>query len=156
MDLTEAALKDFTALNEARDRVTCQVLSADTLQEIEAAKQVLRDWLRAHPDEQGMRDGFEQLYTVQEIIEDEEARRAAGEIIPLPTPERERILTQAADARTLPEKQWAAYELWDWQHRNPEDADIRAAMKELPCIDDDEEEQEAGHTQASRQAVEVG
>ena len=54
-------LKAFIALTEARDRVTRQVLSARTLSEIEAAKQVLRDWLKAHPDESGMRDGFEQL-----------------------------------------------------------------------------------------------
>lgn len=60
-------------VNEARERVTKIVLSARTLPEIEAAKQVLREWMKAHPEEQGMRAGFEQLYTMQEIIEDEEA-----------------------------------------------------------------------------------
>jgi len=45
------------------------------LPEIEAAKQVLREWMKAHPEEQGMRAGFEQLYTIQEIIENEEAER---------------------------------------------------------------------------------
>ena len=156
MDLTEANLEAFTALNEARDSVTRQVLSANTLPEIEAAKQVLRDWLRAHPDEQGMRDGFEQLYTIQEIIEEENARLAAGEIIPPVPSERERILRQAADACTLTEKQWAAYELWEWQRRNPEDAGIRQARKALPDIDDIAEEQEAERTQESRQAVKAG
>ena len=72
----------FIRLNEARDRVTDQVLQANTLPEIEVAKQVLRDWLKAHPDEQGMRDGFEQLYTIQEIIEEEEARSGAGQQLP--------------------------------------------------------------------------
>ena len=51
------------------------MLSARTLPEIEAAKQVLREWMKAHPKEQGMRAGFEQLYTIQEIIENEEAER---------------------------------------------------------------------------------
>ena len=63
-------------VDEARERVSEQVLRADTLPEIEAAKQVLREWMKAHPEEQGMRAGFEQLYTIQEIIENEEAERA--------------------------------------------------------------------------------
>lgn len=58
--------------NEARERLSEQVLSADSLVEIEDAKQALRQWMQLHPEEQGMRDGFEQLYTIQEIIEAEE------------------------------------------------------------------------------------
>lgn len=155
MDLKDLDLIAFTALNEARDRVTLQVLSANSLPEIEVAKQVLRDWLKAHPDEQGMRDGFEQLCTIQEIIKDENARNAAGEIIPPVPSERERILLQAADACTLTEKQWAAHELWEWQRRNLEDADIREARKGLPCIDDFAEEQEVEHTRENRLPVEA-
>jgi hypothetical protein len=64
-------------IDAAREQVTKIVLSARTLSEIDAAKQVLRKWLKAHPEEQEMRDGFEQLYTIQEIIEEEDARRAA-------------------------------------------------------------------------------
>lgn len=70
-------------LNEARERVSEQVLSANTLPEIEAAKQVLREWMKAHPEEQGMRAGFEQLYTIQEIIEGEEAERGRSEQRPV-------------------------------------------------------------------------
>jgi hypothetical protein len=69
-------LKIDDDINEARERVSDQVLSARTLPEIEAAKQVLREWMKAHPEEQGMRAGFEQLYTIQEIIEEEEAELA--------------------------------------------------------------------------------
>ncbi len=156
MDLTDSALTAFTALNEARDRVTRQVLSADTLPEIETAKRVLRDWLRAHPDEQGMRDGFEQLYTIQEIIEDDNARRADGELLPPVPPERERILRQATDARPLPETTDATQEMREWQRRNPEDADICEARKGLPDIDDIAEEQEAERTHESRWPVEAG
>jgi len=66
-------LKIDNDINEARERVSEQVLTANTLPEIEAAKQALREWMKAHPEEQGRRAGFEQLYTMQEIIEDEEA-----------------------------------------------------------------------------------
>lgn len=59
--------------NEARERLSEQVLSANTLLEIEEAKAALRQWMQLHSEEQGMRDGFEQLYTIQEIIEAEEA-----------------------------------------------------------------------------------
>jgi len=149
-------IKAFTALNEARDRVTRQVLQANSLVEIEAAKQVLRDWLKAHPEEQGMRDGFEQLYTIQEIIEDEDARRAAGEVIPPVPSERERILDQARDARTEAENQWAAYELWDWLRRNPADTDVRKEFMRFSFPLDIAEEQEAERTHESRQPVEAG
>ncbi len=149
-------IKAFTALNEARDRVTRQVLQANSLLEIEAAKQVLRDWLKAHPAEQGMRDGFEQLYTIQEIIEDEDARRAAGEVIPPVPSERERILDQARDARTEAENQWAAYELWDWLRRNPADLDVRAEFERFPAMKGILEEVDAERTHESRQPVEAG
>ena len=59
-------------LDLARERVTKQRLSADSLPEIEAAKQVLREWMQLPPEEQGMRDCFELLYTIQEIIESEQ------------------------------------------------------------------------------------
>jgi len=70
-------------IDEARESATKLVLSARTLPEIEAAKQVLREWMKAHPEEQGMRAGFEQLYTIQEIIENEEAERRRSEQRPL-------------------------------------------------------------------------
>ncbi len=60
-----------TDVDLARKLLTRQVLSATTLLEIAAAKQALREWLQAHPDEVGMRDGFEQLAQMQEIAEEE-------------------------------------------------------------------------------------
>jgi hypothetical protein len=50
-----------------------QVLSARTLEEIASARQALRDWLTAHPEEKGMRAGFEQLAQMEEIALMEEA-----------------------------------------------------------------------------------
>src|SRR5205807_859434 len=52
--------------DDARSQLTQQVLGARTLPEIAAARQTLRDWLAAHPEEQGMRWGFEQLSQMQE------------------------------------------------------------------------------------------
>ncbi len=140
-------------IDEERNQVIKVSLSARTLPDIEAAKQILREWMKAHPEEQGMRAGFEQLYKIQENIEEENVRRAAGEVIPPVPSERERILHQAADACTLEEKQWAAYELWEWQRRNPEDAGIREARKGLLDIDDIAEEQQAERGQPKREPV---
>ena len=75
--------EQYMALHEARERVNKQVHNADTLPEIEAAKQVLREWMKAHPEEQGMRDGFELLYTIQEIIEIEEAEHTQHQREPI-------------------------------------------------------------------------
>lgn len=148
--------KQKTAKDFARDLVITRVLDANTLPEIEAAKQVLQNWLNAHPEESGMRDGFEQLYTIQEIIEDEDARRAAGEIIPPKPTERERILGQARDTRTEDQGQWAAYELWEWLRRNPADTDARVEFKRFPAMMTIFAEVDAERTHESRQPVEAG
>ena len=47
---------ESSGLNLAREWVTKQCLSADSLPEMKAAKQVLREWMQAHPEEQGMRE----------------------------------------------------------------------------------------------------
>ena len=66
-----------TWLDKARAALTQQVLGAKTVPEIAAARQALRDWLTVHPEEQGMRWGFEQLPQMQEIAETEEVTSAA-------------------------------------------------------------------------------
>ncbi len=63
-----------------RERLTNQVLDATTLQEISAARQALRDWIRNYPDEEGMSDAFEQLSLLEDIAREEAkppAERAA-------------------------------------------------------------------------------
>lgn len=66
-------------LDVARDRLTIQVLDATTLPEIEAATKALRSWIKAHPEDEGMSDAFEQLFILKEIAEEQEAeRRNAG------------------------------------------------------------------------------
>lgn len=59
-----------------RDRLTNQVLDATTLQEIGAARRLLQNWIKLHPDEEGMSDAFEQLSLLEDIAL-EEAKPAA-------------------------------------------------------------------------------
>jgi len=62
-------------VNTARELVTKKVLSARTLPDVREAQQILRDWIKAHPEDEGMRDGFEQLSLMQDIAEEEQAQR---------------------------------------------------------------------------------
>ena len=39
-----------------------QVLSARELPDVLAAMEALKQWMQEYPDDQGMRDGFEQLF----------------------------------------------------------------------------------------------
>jgi len=58
----------------AREAVTKVVLSARALPDVLKAQQVLRAWVKAHPEDEGMRDGFEQLSLMQDIVEEEPIR----------------------------------------------------------------------------------
>ena len=71
-------------------------------------------------------------------------------------PERERVLDQVLDARTLPEIADATQKLRDWLHRNPEDTGIREAFEGLSLMRDIAKEQEAERRHKSRQPVEAG
>ncbi len=56
-------------IEPAREAVTKKVLSARALPDILEAQQALRAWIKAHPEDEGMRDGFEQLSLMQDIAE---------------------------------------------------------------------------------------
>lgn len=63
----------------ARQLLTEQVLDATTLEEIQKAREALRDWIQNYPEErEWMRDGFEQLAQMEEIAHLSEAE-------PMPT-----------------------------------------------------------------------
>ncbi len=49
------------------------ILSARTLPEIAQTRQMLQDWLAAHPDDLGITDGFDHLATSRSLAEDREA-----------------------------------------------------------------------------------
>jgi len=68
-------------------------------------------------------------------------------------PERERILDQAPDARTLPEIATATRELQEWVRQKPEDIGIREAFEGLSLMQDIAEEQEAERAHLKRDAV---
>ena len=57
-----------------RKAVTKIVLSARALPDVLKAQQVLRAWIKEHPEDEGMRDGFEQLSLMQDIVEEEQAQ----------------------------------------------------------------------------------
>lgn len=45
-------------VDEARELVTRKVLSAWSLPDVWEAQQVLRSWIKAHPEDEGMREMF--------------------------------------------------------------------------------------------------
>ncbi len=52
-----------------------QVLDATTLPEIHQARQTLREWITAHPDEQGLGDAFEQLSLLEDIAQEQQTEQ---------------------------------------------------------------------------------
>jgi hypothetical protein len=57
------------SVNEAREKLSRKVLRARTPAEIAVAEKELKEWLVHHPEETGMRKGFEQLAKLREINE---------------------------------------------------------------------------------------
>jgi hypothetical protein len=70
-------------LGTDRERLLDEVFAARTLGEIAVAKQALRGWLTAHPDEAGMADALEVL-SYQEAHE--RAREARSDASTKPAP----------------------------------------------------------------------
>ena len=71
-------------------------------------------------------------------------------------PERERILDQVLDARTLPEIAVATRELREWVQQNPDDIGIQEAFEGLSLMQDIAEEQEAERAHSRRETVSAG
>lgn len=71
-------------------------------------------------------------------------------------PERERVLDQVLDARSLTEIMAAEQELRSWLKRNPEDTGIRETFEGLSLMRDIAEEQEAERVSAERRPVSLG
>ncbi len=65
-------------LDQAREQLLDQVFAADTLEAVARARTSLRQWLYEHPDEQGMRDGFEALSHREDYLETQEITSAAS------------------------------------------------------------------------------
>ena len=54
----------------AREVVTKTVLKARSRLEVQEAQRILRDWIKARPEDEGMRDGFEQLSLMLDTAEE--------------------------------------------------------------------------------------
>ena len=61
------------AEQECRERIINHILTARTLAEIAEAKQMLQDWVSAHPGDLGITDGFDHLAMSRSIAESREA-----------------------------------------------------------------------------------
>ena len=68
-------------------------------------------------------------------------------------PEREHVLKQVLDARTLPEIDAAVQTLHAWVRRNPDDVGIVEAFEGLSLMRDIAEEQEAERTHSESLAA---
>lgn len=114
-----------------RDSLTQQTLGARTLPDIAAAQQASRDWIAAHPEDEGMRDGFEQLSHMEDI-----ARERAA----LPLAQREWyqrhdcLMDQAQSASTLPEITAALSDVGMWLTAWPADETMSATREQLEIM----------------------
>jgi hypothetical protein len=66
-------------LGNTREILMEQILDATTISEIQAARQALRDWIAAHPRDEGMSDAFEQLSLLEDAASEEAARQQRSE-----------------------------------------------------------------------------
>lgn len=64
----------------AREILLERILDATTLSEIEGARQALREWVRAHPGDEGMSIAFEQLSLLEDAAREEAGRRRQSEL----------------------------------------------------------------------------
>jgi hypothetical protein len=64
------------AEDSQRERLIDQVLGARKLQEIVEATEALKQWVKTHPDDLGIIDGFEQLSLMEDIARERECAEA--------------------------------------------------------------------------------
>lgn len=118
----------------AREALTWQVLGARKLEDVLAAKQALREWIAAHPEDEGMRDGFEQLSHMEDI-----ARERAA----LP-PERiewyhqhDCLMRQAGRVTTPVEVADALQKIEAWLRLYPTDETLQSTHELLTMMQED-------------------
>ena len=102
--------------NPERDRLTRQILSADTLPEIHAAQAALRLWRERYPEDWGILDAGEQLSLIKDALLEDDSPPGQS---PSWT-ERQRLEYQVIGARTLPKIAAARPALRQWAERHPE------------------------------------
>ena len=99
-----------------RERLTRQILSADTLPEVHAAQAALRHWRERYPDDWGILDAGEQLSLIEDALVEDDSPPGQS---PSWT-EWQRLEYQVIGARTLPEIAAARPALRQWLKRHPE------------------------------------
>lgn len=73
-------MQDFEALREQLWVSIRQLQRQKTLPAIRQARQMLRDWLKQHPDNYSSRDAGEELWMMEEALEILEAENASGPV----------------------------------------------------------------------------
>lgn len=122
----------LNAEDKAREKLFDQVQEAYTQEEIETAKQALRDWQQAHPEESGIADAFEILSHQEDYLRLPEA--SSSLLSSAERRKRERLIQQAFEARTLTEIDPAERELHEWARHHPEDFGIQEAFEGLSLL----------------------
>lgn len=118
------------ANDPARKSLISQMFRARTLPEAVAATEALKQWRQEHPEDDGILDGGEILSHSRDYAEWKEANPAEWEAeqeaerraIAAHQPERQRMLRDALNARTLAQLDRAEEELFQWNADHPEDA----------------------------------
>ncbi len=112
-----------------RKRIIAQRASANTLAEMKAASEAVKQWRREHPEDWAIIDGGEIFSHQMEYAEwklanpeewqaqQEEEQRAISAL----EPERGQMLRGARQARTLAQLDRAEQELFQWAADHPED-----------------------------------
>ncbi len=108
--------------NPERERLTRQILSADTLPEVHAAQTALRLWRERYPEDWGILDAGEQLSLIKDALLEDDSPPGQS---PSWT-EWQRLEYQVIGARTLPEIAAARPALRRWVEAHPgqPDADL--------------------------------
>ena len=113
----------------ARKRIIAQRDSANTLAEMKAASEAVKQWRREHPEDWAIIDGGEIFFHQMEYAEwklanpeewqaqQEKERRAVAAL----EPERGRTLRDARQARTVAQLDRADQEFFQWIADHPED-----------------------------------
>lgn len=101
--------------NPERERLTQQILSADTLPEVHAAQAALRRWRERYPEDWGILDAGEQLSLIEDaLLEDDSPPGQSPSWTAW-----QRLEYQVMGARTLPEIAVARHALRQWVEHNP-------------------------------------
>ena len=139
----------MTGSNMTRDEVAEQAMSARGLEEIQQARQLLRDWQSDHPEERVLHECFDMLYTLEDACRTIAAEEAAmTEEERTRTRARRKVEQLALSPSSLAEAEAAREALCGWLREHPDDEAMRGLFPTLALF------QEAYECLAAAEAAE--